>query len=136
MLDKTSALLVATLAGAALVGVTPDARGGERHGNCCGPIPPTQTSSTVEKVSHVTRYHDEWKKNYVDRTKLYLHVTRVQPVVYVHNVLRVHYVTVPVIRPVHVSRVEYLPPQQVETSSVVHINEGCVCAPAASVGCR
>ncbi len=126
MLKVTSALIFASIAGAALIGGVGSASAGH-HADCCGPIPPTETSSTVEKVSHVTRYHDEWKKNFVDRTKLYVHVTRVQPVVYVHNVLRVHYVTVPVIRPVHVARVEYLPPQQVVTSSVVHINEGCVC---------
>lgn len=127
MFKSRSALFFALIAGAGILGATASASANYRHGGCCGPIPPTVTSSVVNKVSHVTHYRDVWHKNYVQRTHVYEHITEIRPIVYVHNVTRVHDKTVAVVHPVHVSRTEYLPVTEVASYSTVHINEGCCC---------
>jgi hypothetical protein len=127
MYKSATGLLCAFIAGSAMIGATAAANADYRHGGCCGPIPPSYSYGTVERVSHRTNYHDVWHKTVVNREKLYVHVERVQPVVYVNNVTRIHDQLVEKVHPVHVSRVEYLPTETVVTASVVHINEGCVC---------
>jgi hypothetical protein len=112
-------------AGLALFGSMASAEAHHRH-HCCGPIPPTYTYDVVNKVSHVTRYHDVWSKHYVHRTKLYVHVTKIHPIVYVHNVTRVHHQTVEIVHPKHVAKIVVEATTYITTSSVVNIDDGCV----------
>ena len=127
MLRSFYALLVALIAGWALVGSATTASAHYRHSGCCGgPIPPTYVYKTVHKVSRITRYHDVSRTKYVYRIHPIVHVTRVQPVVYVHAVTRVHHHIVSVVRPVYRRVTQYLPPRRVVTHSVKN-TYNCVC---------
>jgi len=56
-----------------------------------------------------------------------VHVTRIQPVVHVHNVTRVHTRLVGVPYPVHHHVTQWLPPRHYVTSSVVYLRPQCGC---------
>jgi hypothetical protein len=120
-------LLFGLIAGVGLVGAATTADAGYRHGNCCGPLPTTYTYGTVNRVSHVTHVHDVYRQHYFDRPKLYVHITRIHPIVYVHDLTRIHDRAIPVVRPVHEAETQYEATTTIVTSSVVHIKEGCCC---------
>jgi len=127
MYRSVTGLLCTLVAGSALIGATATANAHHRYGGCCGPIPPSYSYSTVQTSSHRTVFHDVWHKHIVNREKLYVHVERVHPVEYIHNVLRIHDQTVEKVHSVHESKVEYVPTTVVYSTSVVHIQEPCIC---------
>ena len=121
-------LCVSLFAAAGLVVTFGAAQAGEREGGCCGPNPPHYVYSDVNRVSHVTRYRDVTHQYYVNRRALYVHVTRVHPVVVVNDVTRVHERPVERIIPEHVSRVEYMPTSEYSAHHTIYIQEPCICS--------
>ena len=126
MLKSLSALCAALIAGWILVGAATEANAGHRRCGGCGPIPPSYTYKTVNKVTHRTRYRDVSRTRYVQRVRRIIHVTRVRPIVRIHQVTRVHHHTVAVVRNAYVSRTQYLPARTYVTNSVRHSYDcGC-----------
>ena len=126
MMKYIIAACAAIVAGSAFFGATAEAEAG--YGRCghCGPVGPSYTYRTVNKVVHRTRYRDVSRTRYVHRIKKVVHVTRIRPIIRVHQVTRVHHHTVAVVRPVHVSRTVYLPARTITTGSVRHSYDcGC-----------
>jgi hypothetical protein len=98
------------------------------HCGDCGPVPPSYTTyrhHTVNRVSHVTRYHDRVHTHYVHRVHRIVDVTVVRPILYVHHVTRIHERQVAVFHTVHSSVAEVLPTRVYSSSSVVHVGCGC-----------
>ncbi len=126
MLRPLIAFCALLIAGFAFVGSATDANAGYRRCAGCGPIKPSYTYRTVNKVTHQTRYRNVTRTRYVQRIRPIIHVTQVRPVVRIHQVTRVHHRTVAVIRNVHRSRTQYLPTRTIMTSSVRH-TYGCGC---------
>ncbi|HEV7407530.1 MAG TPA: hypothetical protein VGO01_03495 [Bradyrhizobium sp.] len=77
---------------------------------------------------HITRHHDVWRTKYVKRIKRYVHVTRIQPIVHIHNVKRVHTNIVGVVHPVHERVTQWLPARTYQTSSTVYLRPECGCS--------
>ncbi len=127
MLKFATALSAALIIGWVLVGSAAPASAGYRKSGCCGPLPPSYTYNTKKVHKHITRHHDVWRTKYVQRTKRYVHVTRIQPVVHIHNVKRVHTKLVGVERPVHERVTQYLPAQTYTTNSTVYLRPECGC---------
>jgi hypothetical protein len=123
-----TALCAALIIGWALVGSAATASAGHRHHGCCGPLPPSYTYSTKNVYKNVTRHHDVYHTQYVPRTKRYVHVTRIQPIVHIHNVTRVHTNLVGVVHPVHEHATQWLPARTYVTNSVVHLRPNCGCS--------
>jgi hypothetical protein len=128
MLKSFTALSAALIIGWVLVGSATTASAGHRHHGCCGPIPPSYTYSTRNVYKNVTRHHDVWRTRYVRRTHHIVHVTRIQPIVHVHNVTRVHTNIVGVVHPVHQQVTQWLPARHYVTNSVVHLRPECGCS--------
>ena len=104
------ALCIALIGGWALVASAADANANHRRGHgCanCGPYPPSYSYKTK---------------------KVHKHVTRIQPVVHVHKVTRVHTRLVRVPYPVHRHVTQVLPVRHHVTSSVVYLRPHCGCA--------
>jgi hypothetical protein len=127
MLKFATALSAALIIGWALVGSAATASAGYRKAGCCGPLPPSYSYSTKNVYKHITRHHDEYRTKYVKRTKRYVHVTRIQPIVHIHNVKRVHTKLVGVEHPVHERTTQYLPAKTYTTSSTVYLRPECGC---------
>lgn len=134
MLKSVTAFSAALILGAALVGspTTADAKGYKSGGyggkGCCGPIRPTTSYSTKKVHKHVRVYSDVWKKKYVKRIKLHTHITRVQPIIHVHKVVRHHTKIVGVVVPIKKYRTVYLPPKKYVTTKHVHLKPVCSCS--------
>ena len=90
MLKFGTALVAALIIGWGLVGSATTASARHHHRGCCGPLPPSYSYSTKNVHKHITRHHDVYRTRYVKRIKRYVHVTRIQPIVHIHNVKRVH----------------------------------------------
>jgi hypothetical protein len=128
MLKFATALCAALIIGWALVGSAATASAGYRKSGCCGPLPPSYTYNTKKVHKHITRHHDVYRTQYVKRIKRYVHVTRIQPVVHIHNVKRVHTKLVGVVHPVHERVTQYLPAQTYTTHSTVYLRPECGCS--------
>ena len=129
MLKFGSALFAALIMAWALVGSAATASAGHhRHHGCCGPIPPSYTYKTKNVYKHITRHHDVYRTRYVKRIKRYVHVTRIQPIVHIHNVKRVHTNIVGVVHPVHERATQWLPARTYTTSSTVYLRPECGCS--------
>jgi hypothetical protein len=128
MLKFATALSAALIIGWALVGSAATASAGYRKSGCCGPLPPSYSYSTKNVYKHITRHHDVYRTQYVKRTKRYVHVTRIQPIVHIHNVKRVHTKLVGVEYPVHERVTQYLPARTYQTSSTVYLRPECGCS--------
>ena len=123
-----TALSAALIIGWALVGSVATASAGHhRQHGCCGPLPPSYSYSTKNVYKNVTRHHDVYRTKYFKRIKRYVHVTRIQPIVNIHNVTRVHTKLVGVVHPVHHQVTQYLPARTYVTNSVVHLPPNCGC---------
>ena len=120
--------ILASLAAAGLFVSFSAAQASEREEGCCGPIPPKYAYRDVEQTHHVTRYRDVTHPYYVDRRELFVHVTRVRPVVYIDEVTRVHEQPISRIIPEHVSQTEYLPAEHYVSHHTVYIQEPCECS--------
>jgi len=126
MLKHVTAFFASLLAGWILVGSATSASAQSQHEGCCGAIPPTYVYNTVPKIKHVIQYHDVSRTNYIYRIHQIVHVTRVQPIVYVHNITRIHHYTVGIVQPVHEYVTQWLPIQSIVTSQVINTyNCGC-----------
>jgi hypothetical protein len=128
MLKFVTALSAALIIGWASVGTATTANAGYRHHGCCGPIAPSYTYKTKKVYKNVTRYRDVYRTRYVKRIKRYVHVTRIQPVIYVHNVKRVHTNIVGVVYPVHQRVTQYLPAKTYARNSTVYLRPQCACS--------
>ena len=124
----TKLLFAALVAASAVFASFGAAQADEREGGCCGPIAPHYIYNDVARPVHVTRYRDVVRRHYVDRRELFVHVTRVHPVVYVDEVTRVHEQPIERVIPEYASRVVYLPLSQYASRRTIHIQEPCVCA--------
>ena len=114
----------------ALIGTATDASAHHRRGHgCsgCGPFPPSYTYKTKVVHKHITKYRDVQRTKYVPRPKPIIHVTRIQPVVHLHKVTRVHTRLVGVPYPVHHHVTQWLPPVRHVTNSVVYLRPHCGC---------
>jgi hypothetical protein len=128
MLKFATALAAALVIGWALVGsATTASAGHHRHHGCCGPIPPSYTYKTKNVYKNITRHHDVYRTKYFKRYHRIVHVTRIQPIVHVHNVTRVHTRLVGVVHPVHERATQWLPARTYVTNSVVHLRPECGC---------
>ena len=127
MLKLVTALSAALIIGWALVGSAATASAGYGKAGCCGPLPPSYTYNTKKVHKHITRHHDVYRTKYFKRIKRYVHVTRIQPVVHIHNVKRVHTKLVGVVHPVHSRVTQYLPAQTYTTHSTVYLRPECGC---------
>lgn len=119
MLRVVSALFAVLVAGWVLFGSATNASAG--YGN--GRSHTTYIYRTVHPVRHVTHYRDVSRTNYSYHVHRYVHVTRVQPIVYVHDVTRVHHHDVAIVRHVNVYRTQYLPARKIVTHSVINISD-------------
>src|SRR5258707_1348000 len=129
MSKLVTALFAALIVGWALVGSATNASARSRHHGCCGPIPPSYTYKIKKVYKNITRHHDVWHTKYVKRIKRIVHVTRIQPIIHIRNVTRVHTKIVGVVKPVHVRLTQYLPAKKYVTNSVVHLRPVCACPP-------
>jgi hypothetical protein len=93
----------------------------------CGPLPPSYTYRTRTVHTHVTRYHDVERVQYVRRVQPIVHVTRVQPLVHVHNVTRVHTRVVGLPYPTYHHLTAALPIQYTLSNSFVYLPSQCGC---------
>src|ERR1700709_1341173 len=115
MIKSAFALLTMLIASLVLAGSATTASAHYRHyghHGCCGPGPPSYVYKSVPKIRPITRYHDVARTNFFYRPHRIVHVTRVQPIVYVHTVTRVHHHLVGIVRPVYQHVTEYLPPRR------------------------
>jgi hypothetical protein len=131
MLKFVTALSTALIIGWALVGsATTASAGGYGYGKsgCCGPIPPKYISHTVYKHKHIKRYRDVWRHKYVKRIKRIVHVTKIQPIIHLHKVTRVHTKIIGVVKPVHIRVSKVLPAKRYVTSSTVYLKPVCACS--------
>jgi hypothetical protein len=128
MLKFVTALSAVLILGWALVGSAATASAGYRKSGCCGPIPPSYTYKTKKVYKNVTRYRDVYRTKYVKRYKRYVHVTRIQPVIYIRNVKRVHTKIVGVVYPVHQRVTQYLPAKTYSSNSTVYLGSRCACS--------
>lgn len=129
MLKPVAALSAALIMGWAFVGSATTAHAGYKGRGCCGPLPPSYTYKTKKVHKYIKRYRDVHRTKYFKRIKRHIHVTRIQPVIHVHKVTRVHTKLVGVIKPVHVKVTKWLPPKKYTTSSVVYLKPKCACSP-------
>jgi|ERR1041385_5153878 hypothetical protein len=136
MLKFATALSAALIVGSALVGSASTASadgyrrggyGGGGYGGCCGPLPPSYSTNTVYKHKHIKKYHDVYRHKYFKRYKKHIHVTRIQPIIHVHKVTRVHTKLIGVVVPVHKRVTKWLPPKTIVTTSTVHLRPTCGC---------
>lgn len=130
MLKSVTALSAALILGAALVVPATTASAKDRGyggSGCCGPIKPTTSYSTKKTHKHVRVYNDVWKKKYVKRIKLHTHITRIQPIIHIHKVVRHHTKLIGVVVPVKRHRTVHLPPIRHVTTSHVHLRPVCGC---------
>src|SRR5258708_16391745 len=127
MLKFSTALSAALIIGWALVGSATTASARHHYRGCCGLLPPSYTYSTKNVYKHITRHHDVYRTRYVKRIKRYVHVTRIQPIVHVHDVKRVHTNLVGVVHPVYQQVTQYLPARTYHTSSTVYLRPECGC---------
>jgi hypothetical protein len=81
----------------------------------------TYVYKTVHPVSHVTRYHNIYRTRYAYHVHRVVHVTRIKPIIYVHDVARIHIHTVSVVRHINVWETERLPAERIVTHSVIHV---------------
>ena len=127
-------LSAAVIVGFALVGSATTASaggyyrgGGGGYGGCCGPIPPSYSTSTKKVHKYIKRHRDVWRVKHFKRYKVHVHTTRIQPVYHIHTVVRHHTKLVGVVVPVHKQRTVWLPPHKIYTSSHVHLRPQCAC---------
>lgn len=100
----------------------------DAHGCNCGPKQHGYTSyryHTTNRVSHVTHFHDFTHTNYYHVTHRVVDVTLVRPIVYVHNVNRIHERSVAVWHQVHAAETRVLPARVYSSTSTVHVGCGC-----------
>jgi hypothetical protein len=137
MLKFVTALSAALIIGWALVGTATTAsaggygygKSGYGHGyGCCGPIKPKYYSHVVYRHKHIKRYHDVWRHKYVKRIKRIVHVTKIQPVIHLHKVTRVHTKVIGVVVPRHERHTYVLRPITHVTSRTVYLKPVCACS--------
>lgn len=76
---------------------------------------------TIYKHKYVTRYYNRYRTVYVPHYRRIVYVTRIRPVIYVHNVYRIHYRPVAVwhTKVIHVTK--YLPARVYSSNSYVRV---------------
>jgi hypothetical protein len=57
-----------------------------------------------------------------------VHVTKIQPIIHIHNVKRVHTKLVGVVHPVYERTTRYLPAKTYVTASTVYLRPRCACS--------
>jgi hypothetical protein len=128
MLKLVTAFLAILFASWILVGSATSASAQYLHKPCCGgPIPPTYSYRTIPRVTHVTQYHDVSRINYIYRIHPIVHVTQVQPIVYYHNITRIHNYAVGIVRDVNEYVTQWLPAESITTSQVIN-TYSCGCS--------
>ena len=133
MIKVVTALTAALVAGWVVAGSATSASAhyrGPSSPRChaCGPLPTTVHVNTVHTSKSYTRYHDESVYRHVPRYHRIVTVTRIQPVVHILNVTRIHHRTVYFVKDTYAHRTEHLPPLTYERSAVVNIyHKGCGC---------
>jgi hypothetical protein len=128
MLKFATSMSAALIVGWAIVGSATTANAGYRGKGCCGPIPPKYTHSTKTVHKYIKRHRDVYRTKYVKRIKRHVHVTRIQPIIHIHNVKRVHTKIVGVVRPVYERSTKYLPAKRYVTNSTVYLRPKCACS--------
>jgi|ERR1051325_416830 hypothetical protein len=136
MLKFVTALSAALIVGWTLVGSAGTASadsyggygsGGGYGGGCCGPLPPSYSSNTVYKHRHITKHRDVWRHKYFKRYKKHIHITKIQPILHIHKVTRVHTKLIGVIVPIKKHVYKRLPDKVIVTTSTVHLKPVCGC---------
>ena len=142
MLKFVTALSAALIVGSALVGSAGTASadgyrrggyggggyGGGGYGGCCGPLPPSYSENTVYKKRHITKHYDVWRHKKYPRYKKYIHTTKIQPILYVHKVTRVHTKLIPYTVPIKIRHTKWLPEKVYVTTSKVYLKPECGCS--------
>lgn len=125
---KTVMALIATLAfGWVMAGATTSA-GAHACASCSAPVPPTTIYKTVHPSQFMTKYHDVSVTRHVRRVHRVTTVVRVQPILHIHEVTRVHHHTVVTTRNAYHRQTEHLAPIREVTHSTQNIYE-CGCRP-------
>ena len=128
MLKYVTSLSAALIVGWALVGSPTTASAGYKSQGCCGPLPPSYSTKTKKIYKKITRHRDVYRTKYFKRIKRHVHVTRIQPIIRVHTVTRVHTKLVGVVKPVHQYVTKYLPAKKYMTNSTVYLKPKCACS--------
>ena len=81
---------------------------------------------TVHPVSNVFHHHDRSVYNHVTKYHRVVTITRIQPIIKVHNSTTIHHHTIVSVRDVYASKTEHLHPI-VYTTSSVHSTYDCHC---------
>jgi|GEM_PF-2000659 len=128
-----TALSAGLIIGFAFVGsattASADSYGGGGYGKgCCGPLPNSYSTNTVYKKRHITTYKDEYRYKKFKRYKKHIHTTKIQPILHIHKVTRVHTKLIPVTVPIKVKLTKRLPDRVYVTTSKVYLKPVCVCA--------
>jgi hypothetical protein len=82
----------------------------------------------VYKNKHITKYHDVWRHQYFKRYKKHIHITKIQPILHIHKVTRIHTKRIGVIVPVRVRLTQRLPDRVFVTHSTIHLKPVCGCS--------
>jgi hypothetical protein len=126
MLKFATALAMALTAGWVLLGAPTGASAGEC--GACGPLPPIVHKHVIYKHIEVWRRHHQLVLKPVPRRQEIIHVTEIQPVKHVHDVLEVTIQSVPgPVYHVHTHHTHVLPEQVVYTHTTQYHYVGCGC---------
>jgi hypothetical protein len=134
--------VTALIVGCALAGFTVPAsadsyrpsHGGGGYGGCCGPLPPSHSENTVYKKRHITKYYDVWRHKKFPRYQKHIHTTKIQPILHIHKVTRVHTKLIPYTVPIKVKHTKWLPEKVYVTTSKVYLRPECGCSGGGSYG--
>ena len=106
--------------------------GADAHGSAgcgsCGPIAPTTIYKMVHPNLYSTKYHDVSVTKHVHRVHRVTTVVRVQPILHIHEVTRVHHHTVVTTSQSYHRHTEHLSPIRLVTHSTENFYT-CGCRP-------
>ena len=124
-----TALIATSALGLTIAGAAGIADAHSRPGcGSCGPVAPTTIYKTVHPSLYSTKYHDVSVTRHVHRVHRVTTVVRVQPILHIHEVTRVHHHTVVTTSQSYHRETEHLSPIRVVTHSTENFYS-CGCRP-------
>ena len=127
MIKVVTAMAVSLTAGWVLAGSATGASARGYYPGCnCGPNSSSRYYKTVHPAKFVTRYHDVSVTKHEHRIHRVINVTRVQPIIHIHQVTRVHHHTVILTRNAYEYVTQQAAPRYVTTYSTQNYYD-CSC---------
>ena len=120
--------VIATSAFGWLVAGSATSASAHRCGSCGAPPAPTTIYKTVHPAQYMTKYHDVSKTKLVHHVHRITTIVRVQPILHIHEVTRVHHHTVVTVSNSYSRETEHLSPIVHTTRSTENFYD-CGCRP-------